>query len=84
MNSRPAVAFWIEAALAGISGFLLLLTAVWRDWIEGVFGVDPDHHNGSLEWLLVALLLLATLAFGALARGEWQRYRAVAKSASGA
>jgi DMSO/TMAO reductase YedYZ heme-binding membrane subunit len=83
MNRRPSVAFWVETALAAISGFLLLLTLVWRDWIEGVFGVDPDRHNGSLEWLLVAVLLLVTLAFSAMARGHWQRSRALARSASG-
>ena len=78
MTKRPPSAFWIEAVLASVSGFLFLLTVVWRDWIEGVFGVDPDHQNGSLELLLVAFFLLATIAFSALARGQWRRYRAVA------
>jgi hypothetical protein len=77
MNKRLPVSFWIELALATVSGLLGLLTLVWRDWIEGVFGWDPDHHNGSLEWLLVAVLLLAALALGALARRGWRRRRTV-------
>lgn len=78
MNKRPPASFWIESALAAVSGLLGLLTLVWRDWIEGVFGWDPDHHNGSFEWILVAVLLLAALALGALARRGWRRSRAVA------
>jgi hypothetical protein len=64
--------FWIEAVLAGLSGFLFLLTLVWKDWIERILGLDPDHHNGSLEWLVVALLLLGAISFGALARAQWR------------
>ena len=62
--------FWIEAGLAVVSGLLLLLTLVSRDWIEALFGVDPDRGNGSLEWLIVAGLLAATVAFGFVARAE--------------
>jgi hypothetical protein len=74
MRSR----FWLEtgAALAGAS--LALLTLVWQDWIELVFRVDPDHGNGSLEWLLVAVLLSLALTSAVLARQEWQRTPAVA------
>jgi len=65
--------FWAEVALAGLSAFLFLLTLVSRDWIERVFGFDPDHHNGSLEWIVVAALLAAAFSFGALARSHWRR-----------
>jgi hypothetical protein len=84
VKKRAPTAFWIEAVLAGVSGFLFLLTLVWRDWIEGVFGWDPDHHNGSLEWLLVAALLLCAVTFGALARTRWRRYRAIGATAGSA
>lgn len=77
MNKRSPASFWIELALATASGLLGLLTLVWRDWIEGVFGWDPDHHNGSLEWLLVAVLLLAAVALGTLAHRGWRRHRTV-------
>jgi hypothetical protein len=68
-------AFWAETALASFTAFLAVLTLVWRDWIEGVFGFDPDHHNGSFEWDLVIACGLLTLVFGALARREWRRAR---------
>jgi hypothetical protein len=42
---------------------LAFLTLLWRDWIEIVFHVDPDGRNGSLEWLLVGMLMAACAAF---------------------
>ena len=67
--------FWFEATLAVASGLLGLITLVWRDWIEIVFGVDPDHHSGWLEWVIVFALLLIAVIAGALARAEWGRQR---------
>jgi hypothetical protein len=65
--------FWIEVGLGVASAVLLVLTLVTREWIELFFGVDPDGGSGALEWLIVALLLLITLVFGALARRERRR-----------
>jgi hypothetical protein len=65
--------FWLELGLAGFSAFLLVLTLITREWIELIFGVDPDHGNGSLEWLIVVAALVATVTFSVLARVEWQR-----------
>jgi len=65
--------FWTESVLASVTGFLTILTLVWRDWVEGVFGFDPDHHNGSFEWELVGVCALATVIFSLLARREWRR-----------
>jgi hypothetical protein len=67
--------FWLEVTLAVASGLFLLLTLLWKDWIEIVFGIDPDNHSGSLEWLIVALSAIATLVAGGLARWEWRRQR---------
>ena len=72
--------FWVEVALAVASGIFFVLTLFWKDWIEIVFGVDPDQHSGSLEWLIVGLLLAATLATTGLARREWQRRPAQVES----
>ena len=69
---RLAIRFWVEVALASITGVLALLTLIWRDWIEIVFGFDPDHHNGSFEWLIVAVLLAAAVVFSVLARRAWK------------
>jgi hypothetical protein len=69
--------FWAEAGLAAFSAVLLFVTLVTREWIELVFRVDPDHANGSLEWLFVAAAVVATVTFSVLARLEWQRIREV-------
>jgi hypothetical protein len=73
MNKGVGRAFWTEATLASLAGALALLKLAWPDWIEGVFGVDPDRHSGALEWALVAICFVIALAFSALARREWQR-----------
>lgn len=73
MDRKMRLRFWIEAIVAALTGSLGLLTLVWRDWIEGVFHQSPDAHNGSVEWLIVAVLLLLTGVLFALARSEWTR-----------
>jgi hypothetical protein len=64
--------FWIESLLAALSATLSVVTLVWHDWIEIVFGVDPDHGSGALEWLIVALAAGTAVAFAAIARAEWR------------
>lgn len=64
--------FWIEASLAATTGFLAALTVVWRDWIEAVLHVDPDRHSGSLEWLIVAALVVVTCTLAVAARAAWR------------
>jgi hypothetical protein len=81
-RKRFSLAFWIESVAGSLTGFLAILTLVWRDWIEGVFGYDPDHHNGSFEWELVIVCALLTLLFAALARREWRRARAIRSPAA--
>jgi hypothetical protein len=66
---------------AGLSGFLAVVTIFWRDWLELLFGWDPDHHNGTAEILLIAGLAALSLLLGCVAR--WQRARwATAAAAS--
>jgi hypothetical protein len=73
MNPRARMRFWVEVGLGVTSTLLLLLTLVTREWIELLFGVDPDGGSGALEWLIVACLVVMTLVFGALARRERRR-----------
>jgi len=73
MNRNLTPIFWMEAILAAASGFLLVLTLLWRDWIEIIFGVDPDNHSGSLEWLIVLACLCIAVLSSVLARQEWRR-----------
>jgi hypothetical protein len=78
MQASPRLRFWFEAGLALLSGFLAVLTLFLRDWIEVLTGVDPDHHNGSLEWIVVAGLGVACVLVGIAARHEWRRPRSTA------
>jgi hypothetical protein len=65
--------FYIEAALAVATFALTVVTLVNQEWIEAVFGVDPDHGNGSLEWIMVGVLAVAAVVFGLLAFTERRR-----------
>jgi len=65
--------FWPEAGLSVITALLFLLTLVKRDWIEALFSIDPDSHNGSLEFMIVGGLLVVTIALVSLASYEWRR-----------
>ena len=73
MKSTVRARFWLEAALASLCAFLAVLTLFWRDWIEATTRLDPDHHSGSFEWLIVAGLFLVCVLVGAAARAEWLR-----------
>jgi hypothetical protein len=73
MRRRVRNRFWAEIALTLLTAGLFVLTLVEREWIELVFGVEPDRGDGSLEWAIVAVLLVATIVFAWLARAEWRR-----------
>jgi len=60
----------IEFTLVGVSGTLGVLTLVWPDWIEAVFGISPDGGNGGLEFLLAAAFLVLAVAAGLRAARE--------------
>jgi len=54
----------LETILAVFAGALGVLTIFWPAWIETITGWDPDRHNGSFEWLIVAALLTLSVAMG--------------------
>lgn len=72
-RGRGWTRFWVEAGLATGTAALAALTVISQEWVELVFRVDPDHGSGALEWLVVAVLLAATVTFGLLARLELHR-----------
>lgn len=72
MNGESRTLFWIESALAEVSAALAVVTLVWRDWLEWTFGVDPDQHSGSAEWLIVAVLLTVAVALALFASRRWR------------
>jgi hypothetical protein len=64
--------FWVETALGSTTAILAVVTLISRDWIEVLFGVDPDGGSGALEWTILAALATASLALGLMARKELQ------------
>jgi hypothetical protein len=62
----------LEMAVALCAGILGILTIFWHDWIEALTGQDPDHHNGSAEWIVVVGLLAVAVAMGFAARRHWK------------
>ena len=65
--------YWFELGLAVLSGALAVLTLVNREWIEVVFGVDPDEGSGALEWGIVFALGGIALISAVVARAERRR-----------
>lgn len=62
MSQHLQARVWIETGLASLTAGLVLLTRVWGEWIEAVFGIDPDCHGGFLEWMTVGVLFAACVA----------------------
>jgi hypothetical protein len=74
---RSKVRAQLEATVALCAGILGILTIFWHDWIEALTGWDPDHHNGSVEWLVVVGLLAVAAVMGLAARRHWRLLTAV-------
>ena len=65
--------FWIETTLGLLTLLGGVLTAIWPQWIEATFGLDPDGGSGSLEWGIVAVFFAATVILSLMARSTWHR-----------
>ena len=73
--TKTTMRFRTMLGLAFANAALLLTTLLWKDWIEFVFGVDPDHGRGAAEWLIVGLSSAATVVFSVGAQAEWRQMR---------
>ena len=67
------IRLWIEVALAVLAAGLAILTLITREWIELLFGIDPDAGSGALEWAIVIALFIASVTLALIAR--WARNR---------
>jgi hypothetical protein len=72
LQRKMRTRFWVEIAAASLTGVLFMLALVWKDWLEA-FGFEPDNHDGTVEWLMVAGLFVLSAAFAVSARLEWRR-----------
>jgi hypothetical protein len=73
MTATVRKRFWVEVGFAVLCGALAVLTIFSQDWIEALTGFDPDQHDGSVEWAVVAALALACAVLSVAARAEWRR-----------
>ena len=52
---QPKTRLALETALAVIFAVIFVATVFWPDWIELVFGENPDAGSGQFEWAIVAI-----------------------------
>jgi len=71
MAHRSVLMFWLGTATATVSGVLFSLTLFFRDWIEILFRIEPDHHSGAVEVVILFASATITAASIAFARREW-------------
>jgi len=81
MERRLRIRVRIETILAIIGAALAVLTLAWPEWIEEIFGVEPDGGNGSLEWIIAVGFLAVGIGLGLLARHDQRRLRNLAPTA---
>ena len=72
------IRFGVEVALAVLTAALAVLTLISREWIELLFGFDPDNGSGALEWAIFVALVVAFVALALIARWDWRRHIAAA------
>jgi hypothetical protein len=72
--------FYVEACAGLITLAPFVVTLIVPDWIEVVFHLDPDNGAGTLERLIVAALLVITIAALSLAGREWRKALAAARA----
>jgi hypothetical protein len=75
MGKRVPFQVWLQAGLGMASAAFAALTLVSREWIEAVFGVDPDHGSGAAEWAVVAALAVVAIWCGIRAARSWRGVR---------
>jgi hypothetical protein len=63
---------WLATVSAVVGLGLCLLTLVWSEWIELLFGVDPDRHTGGLELLVAGAFLVTSVVLAGQARRDWR------------
>lgn len=74
MSDRSVrVRFWLELVCGLLGAVLFGVTLVTREWIELIFGVDPDKGSGALELAIALGLLAVSIVSGLLAVREWRR-----------
>ena len=64
------IRLWLESIGALVALFLGTLTLIVPDWLEEVFGFDPDRHSGAAEWLIALGFAVVAATLALLARRD--------------
>ncbi|MGF6871079.1 hypothetical protein [Paraburkholderia sp. MM5477-R1] len=64
--------FVVWFAFAVLSATTLAASLVWPQWIEMLFGNQPDAGDGVEEWAITGVLTAMTLIVGAAAACSWR------------
>jgi hypothetical protein len=65
--------FWFELVCGLLGAVLFVVTLITREWIELIFGVDPDKGSGTLELAIAFALISVSIVSGLLAVHELRR-----------
>lgn len=72
MRNGTRARAWLATVFAVVGLGLCALTLVWSEWIELLFGVDPDAGSGALELLVAGAFLVASVLLAGQARRDWR------------
>lgn len=65
--------FWLELACGLLGAVLFVVTLISHEWIELIFGVDPDNSSGALELAVAFGLLAVSVGSALMAVREWRK-----------
>jgi preprotein translocase subunit SecG len=72
MRNGTRARAWLATVFAVVGLGLCVLTLVWSEWVELLFGVDPDAGSGALELLLAGAFLVVSVLLAGQARRDWR------------
>lgn len=70
----------VEASLALVTTVATALSILSPQWIEGLFGVEPDGGSGSAEWEVVSLLAALCVLAWSVAGRDYRRWRRIQRA----
>jgi hypothetical protein len=65
--------FWLEAALAALSGILTTAIVLWPDRIGRITGFDPNQQPWAVVAVIAGALGVAAIELASAAWSEWRR-----------
>jgi hypothetical protein len=71
---QPKALLAVDIAFAFFFTAIFVATVFWPDWIELVFGAEPDQGSGQSEWTIVATSGLLAVASIIVARIRWRQW----------